>query len=133
MKIVMFAGGVGSRLWPLSRKNAPKQFEKIIGEKTMLQITVGKLFPTFGWDDVYISTGAHYAEHVAQQLPELSRDHILVEPEMRDVGPAVGLVTSFFEKISPDEPIALLWGSDHLVREEKLFREVLLAAEEYIH
>lgn len=133
MKIVMFAGGVGSRLWPLSRKNAPKQFEKIIGDKTMLQITVGKLFPTFGWNDIYISTGAHYAEHVGMQLPELPKDHILVEPEMRDVGPAVGLVTSLFEKTSPDEPIALLWGSDHLVREEALFRDVLSAAEEFIH
>lgn len=132
MKIVMFAGGVGSRLWPLSRKNAPKQFEKIIGEKTMLQITVGKLFPTFGWNDIYISTGVHYADHVGLQLPELPKDHILVEPEMRDVGPAVGLVTSFFEKTDPDEPIALLWGSDHLVREEALFRDVLLAAEKHI-
>lgn len=132
MKIVMFAGGVGSRLWPLSRKNAPKQFEKIIGDKTMLQITVGKLFPTYTWNDVYISTGAHYAQQVASQLPQLPKDHVLVEPEMRDVGPAVGLVTSIFEKVSPDEPIALLWGSDHLVREEKLFREVLQAAEQFI-
>lgn len=128
----MFAGGVGSRLWPLSRKNAPKQFEKIIGDKTMLQITVGKLFPTYGWDDIYISTGAHYAEHVNHQLPELPKDHVLVEPEMRDVGPAVGLVTSLFEKTNPNEPIALLWGSDHLVREEALFREVLQAAEKYV-
>lgn len=132
MKIVMFAGGVGSRLWPLSRKNAPKQFEKIIGDKTMLQITVGKLFPTFSWGDIYISTGAHYAEHVALQLPELPKENILVEPEMRDVGPAVGLVTSIFEKTSPDEPIALLWGSDHLVREEALFRDVLKSAEAYV-
>ncbi len=132
MKIVMFAGGVGSRLWPLSRKNAPKQFEKIIGDKTMLQITVGKLFPTYGWSDVYISTGAHYAEHVSQQLPELPKENILVEPEMRDVGPAVGLVTSLFEKTNPDEPIALLWGSDHLVRNEELFRSVLQSAEKFV-
>ncbi len=132
MKIVMFAGGVGSRLWPLSRKNAPKQFEKIIGDKTMLQITVDKLFPTFSWKDIYISTGEHYADHVKAQLPELPKENVLVEPEMRDVGPAVGLVTSLFEKISPDEPIALLWGSDHLVKEEKLFRNILLAAEELV-
>lgn len=132
MKIIMFAGGVGSRLWPLSRKNAPKQFEKIIGDKTMLQITVGKLFPTYGWNDIYISTGAHYADNVAFQLPELPKENILVEPEMRDVGPAVGLVTSIFEKTNPDEPIALLWGSDHLVREEALFRNVLSSAESFI-
>lgn len=128
----MFAGGVGSRLWPLSRKNAPKQFEKIIGDRTMLQIVVGKLFPTFSWQDIYISTGVQYKENVEEQLPDLPKNHILVEPEMRDVGPAVGLVTSLFEKTNPDEPIALLWGSDHLVREEGLFRNVLLAAEQAV-
>ncbi len=132
MKIVLFAGGVGSRLWPLSRKNTPKQFEKIIGDKTMLQIAVGKLFPTFTWDDIYISTGHHYAENVQLQLPELPAENILVEPEMRDVGPAVGLVTSLFVKTDPDEPIALLWGSDHLVRNEELFRNVLKAAEDIV-
>jgi mannose-1-phosphate guanylyltransferase len=132
MNIVLFAGGVGSRLWPLSRKNAPKQFGKIIGNKTMLQIAVGKLFPLYDWNNLYISTGTHYAEHVIAQLPELSQDHILIEPEMRDVGPAVGLVTALFMHKAPDEPIALLWGSDHLVRDEEAFRTVLSAAEKLI-
>src|SRR5438552_3698996 len=119
MKIVLFAGGVGSRLWPLSRKNAPKQFGKIIGDKTMLQVSVTKLLPDFSWDTIYISTGMHYEQHVAQQLPELPAGHVIVEPQMRDVGPAVGLVTALFVKQSPDEPVALLWGSDHLVRREE--------------
>lgn len=133
MKIVLFAGGVGSRLWPFSRKNAPKQFGKIIGDKSMLQIAVSKLFPDFSWEDVYISTGIHYVTHVKEQLPELPESNIIVEPEMRDVGPAVGLVIANFVKKFPDEPIALLWGSDHLVRKEELFRKVLKTAEELIH
>jgi mannose-1-phosphate guanylyltransferase len=132
MKIVLFAGGVGSRLWPLSRKNAPKQFGKIIGDKTMLQIAVSKLFPDFSWNDVYISTGKHYEEQVREQLMELPRENVIVEPEMRDVGPAVGLVTALFAKTDPDEPVALLWGSDHLVRQEALFRKVLKTAEEIV-
>src|SRR5690348_8568638 len=98
MKIVLFAGGVGSRLWPLSRKNSPKQFGKIIGDKTMLQIAVGKLFPDFAWEDVFISTGKDFAENVHEQLPDLPRGNVLVEPEMRDVGPAVGLVIAQFLK-----------------------------------
>src|SRR5579859_2036522 len=112
MKIVLFAGGVGSRLWPLSRKNAPKQCGKIIGDKSMLQIAVSKLFPDFSWKDVFISTGKHYAENVQDQLPELPSNNLIVEPEMRDVGPAVGLITALFVKRDPTEPIALLWGSD---------------------
>ena len=57
MKVVIFAGGVGTRLWPLSRKTTPKQFEKIIGDESMLQIAVRQLFPLFKWEDIYISTG----------------------------------------------------------------------------
>ena len=132
MKVVIFAGGVGTRLWPLSRKNTPKQFEKIVGDKSMLQIAVDKLFPEFEWKDIYISTGRNYGELVKSQLPELPPDNIIVEPEMRDVGPAVGLIISLFIKKSPDEPIALLWGSDHLVKEEALFRKVLKVAEKIV-
>ncbi len=132
MKIVLFAGGVGSRLWPLSRKNSPKQFGKIIADRSMLQIAVHKLFPEFKWEDVYISTGEKYTATIAEQLPELPRENIIVEPDMRDVGPAVGLVISQFVKTDPDEPIVLLWGSDHLVEKEELFRKILRAAEKLV-
>ncbi|MFH1186679.1 MAG: sugar phosphate nucleotidyltransferase [Candidatus Levyibacteriota bacterium] len=132
MKVIIFAGGVGTRLWPLSRKNTPKQFEKIVGNKSMLQIAVKKLFPEFKWSDIYISTGVQYEELVRKQLPELSAGNIIVEPEMRDVGPAVGLVTALFEKKDPNEPIALLWGSDHLVRKESVFRNALRVAEKLV-
>jgi len=129
MKIVIFAGGVGSRLWPLSRKKSPKQFEKIVGDQSMLQIAVNKLFPDFDWKDVFISTGRHYEELVREQLTQLPADNLIVEPEMRDVGPAVGLVIARLVKDSPDEPVALLWGSDHLVKKEDVFRNALRVAE----
>ncbi len=132
MKIVLFAGGVGSRLWPLSRKNAPKQFGKIIADRSMLQIAVHKLFPEFAWEDVFISTGTQYANHIHEQLPELPEKNVIVEPEMRDVGPAVGLVISQFVKTNPDEPIVLLWGSDHLVKKEAEFRKILRVAEKLV-
>ncbi len=132
MKVIIFAGGVGTRLWPLSRKHTPKQFEKIVGDKSMLQIAVSKLFPEFKWEDIFISTGKQYEEIVKDQLPKLPVKNIIVEPEMRDVGPAVGLITALFAKKNPNEPFALLWGSDHLVRNEQLFRKVLRAAEKII-
>jgi mannose-1-phosphate guanylyltransferase len=133
MKVVIFAGGVGTRLWPLSRKSAPKQFEKIVGDQSMLQIAVAKLFPEFSWNDIYISTGAHYESIVREQLPQLPAENILVEPEMRDVGPAVGLVTALFAKKFPDEPFAILWGSDHLVKNEEEFRKALRSAEQIVN
>lgn len=132
MKIVVFAGGVGTRLWPLSRRNTPKQFEKIVGNKSMLQIAVGKLFPLFDWKDIYISTGKDYKSIVSEQLPKLPEENIIIEPEMRDVGPAVGLITAIFNKKYPNEPFVILWGSDHLVKKEDVFRNALSAAEKII-
>ena len=99
MRVVIFAGGVGTRLWPLSRKNTPKQFEKIVGDESMIQIAVGKLTPKFKWNEIYISTSIEYKDIVSSQLPELPEENIIVEPATRDVGPAVGLVTAMlFDK-----------------------------------
>ncbi len=132
MKAVLFAGGVGTRLWPLSRRKTPKQFEKIIGNRSMLQIAVEKLFPLFDWKDIYISTGKQYENLVHKQLPKLPKENVIAEPEMRDVGPAVGLVVAQFVKTAPNDPLALLWGSDHLVKKEELFRKALKTAEELV-
>lgn len=132
MKIVIFAGGVGTRLWPLSRKNTPKQFEKIVGDKSMIQIAVGKLMPEYKWEDIYISTSKDYEKIVRNQLPKLPDGNIIVEPATRDVGPAVGLVTAMFVKKFPNEPFAILWGSDHLVKKEDIFRKALKASEKIV-
>lgn len=127
MKIIVFAGGVGTRLWPLSRKNTPKQFEKIVGDKSMLQVAVGKLFPDFKWEDIYISTNSQYEEILSRQFPELPKDHMILEPAMRDVGPGVGLMVANFIKKFPDEQIMILWG-DHLIKKEADFRHTLKVA-----
>lgn len=127
MKAVIFAGGVGTRLWPLSRKKSPKQFEKIIGNKSTLQLAAERLQPDFIWDDIYVFTGNQYINIVQKQLPSIPPDHVIGEPEMRDVGPAVGLATCMLETESPDEPMVILW-SDHLVKDEVLFRKLLLVA-----
>jgi mannose-1-phosphate guanylyltransferase len=131
MKIVIFAGGVGSRLWPLSRKNTPKQFEKILGDKSTLQLAVDRLQPDFAWEDIFIATGEAYADIVRQQLPQLPPDHVIGEPTMRDVGPAVGLMTGILTKVAPGEPMAILW-SDHLVKREDHFRKILKTAGEVV-
>ncbi len=127
MKVIIFAGGVGTRLWPLSRKKSPKQFEKIIGDKSTLQLAADRLQPDFSWKDIYISTGKSYVEIVQKQLPLVPVNQIIGEPQMRDVGPAVGLIISILMKDCPDEPMVILW-SDHLVRNDELFRKILLCA-----
>lgn len=131
MNIVIFAGGVGSRLWPLSRKNSPKQFEKILGDKSTLQLAAHRLQPDFPWDHLYVSTGKQYAETVREQLSEMPGDHVVGEPVRRDVGPAVGLMTAILAKIAPHEPMAILW-SDHMVKQEAHFRKILQTAGQLI-
>ncbi len=127
MKVIIFAGGVGSRLWPLSRKKSPKQFEQIICDKSTLQLTASRLQPDFDWNDIYISTGKQYVSVIQKQLPKLPPNHVIGEPVMRDVGPAVGLITTLMAKEYPVEPMIILW-SDHLVKKEELFRKILQTA-----
>ena len=131
MKAVIFAGGVGTRLWPLSRKKSPKQFEKIIGNQSTLQLAATRLRPDFDWNDIYVSTGAAYVEVVQKQLDKLPPDHVIGEPVMRDVGPAVGLITSLLVRDYPTEPMVILW-SDHLVKKDELFRKILMTAGEIV-
>ena len=131
MKVVIFAGGVGTRLWPLSRKNTPKQFEKIVGDKSTLQLAVDRLQPDFQPEDIYISTGKKYEEIVRSHLPQIPSSNFIFEPEMRDVGPAVGAAMGIIGKDNPNEPVAIIW-SDHFVKKERRFREVLHFAEDIV-
>lgn len=127
MNVVIFAGGAGTRLWPLSRKNSPKQFEKILGDKSTLQLAAHRLQPDFNWHNIYVSTSEQYVSLVQKQLPEMPYEHIIGEPTMRDVGPAVGLLTALLFQEHPEEPMVILW-SDHLVKKEALFRRLLIEA-----
>ncbi len=131
MKVVIFAGGIGTRLWPLSRKNTPKQFEKIIDDKSTLQLAYERISPIFKPEDVYISSGIRYKEVILSQLPQIPKENFIFEPEMRDIGAAVGLATAVLAKVSPGEPFMILW-SDHLVKNEELFRQVITSAGEIL-
>lgn len=131
MKIVVFAGGVGSRLWPVSRKNTPKQFEKLIGEKSTLQQTVERLLPEFAPQDIFIATGKKYVQTIHEQLPVIPEENYILEPLMRDVGPAIGLVSTLLSQRFENEPVAILW-SDHVVNNDMVFRRILRHAEEKV-
>lgn len=131
MKAVIFAGGVGTRLWPLSRKKSPKQFEKVVGDKSTLQLAAERLMPEFKAEDIYVSTGVAYTELAREQIPFIPKENILAETEKRDVGPAVSLVMGYLAKKFPDEPVVILW-SDHLVKKIELFKEIVIKSGEYV-
>lgn len=131
MKAIIFAGGVGTRLWPLSRRSSPKQFERVIGDKSTLQLAAERLLPEIDWKDIYIATADRYASIIHDQLPNILPENIFHEPESRDVASAVGLTTAILYKKYPKMPIMILW-SDHIVKNIELFKKIVLTSESII-
>lgn len=131
MKAIIFAGGTGTRLWPLSRKNSPKQFEKIAGKVSSLELAVNRLLPEISYKEIFISSNIRYKEIIRKKIPQIPEGNLILEPEKKDVGPAIALVTSILYRLNPDEPIAILW-SDHLVKKEDLFKKIIKSAGSYI-
>lgn len=124
------AGGKGTRLWPVSRAEKPKQFQKLVSEQTMLQETVERLLPRFSIDDIYIATNKTYTEEVRRELPDLPEGNIIAEPSFRERASAIALSCALLQKESDDTLVIL--PSDHLIEDKEAFWEVLEAAEKYI-
>ncbi|MCA9936413.1 MAG: NTP transferase domain-containing protein, partial [Anaerolineales bacterium] len=137
MKIVIFAGGSGRRLWPISRQKSPKQFEPIIGNKSTLQLAVDRVSGTYGLQNIFISTNERYTDLIRQQLPGLPPQNVIGEPTRRDLAAAVGLAMSHLARATQsnldDEPVAILWGDNYMDHVPNFLRvmataESLLAA-----
>lgn len=131
MRIVIFAGGTGRRLWPISRQTSPKQFEPIVGESSTLQLAVARVAPHYGIANVFIATHERYEQIIRRQLPELPPTNIIFEPARRDLGPAVGLAMAHMAQDGPEEPVAILW-SDNYIENVPAFNELLATAKELI-
>ncbi|UCG25777.1 MAG: mannose-1-phosphate guanylyltransferase [Chloroflexota bacterium] len=132
MKIVIFAGGTGRRLWPLSRQSSPKQFEPIMGEKSTVRLSVERVLNTYGADNIYISTNQRYLDILRNQLPELSEENFIGEPERRDLAAAVGLAMCHVaHHHGPNETVAIIWG-DNLMTDEVAFLRLMASAEKII-
>ena len=131
MKAIIFAGGAGTRLWPLSRKNSPKQFGRIFNGKSTLQLAVERITDLFSYDDIYISTNEQYVATVKEQLPKIPVSNIIAEPEKRDVAPAVGYNFVKLRKEGYKGPIAILWA-DHLIKRPQQFLWSLKQGEQIV-
>lgn len=129
MKVVIFSGGSGTRMWPLSRKEMPKQFQKLVGETSMFQQMVEMVLSGFSAEDVFVLTGKDFIDLVKKQVPKVPVENIIGEPEMRDTLAAVSFAAAYLEKKFPGETMAALWGADHIVREKETFIKALKAAE----
>ncbi len=131
MKIIIFAGGAGKRFWPLSRVDTPKQFINIINKTSTFKEMVKKIQPVYGWYNIYISTNENYISTLKAQTPEISISNILSEPQIRDVGPALGLALIRLRKLGVHEPVAIIWA-DSLIKNENKFQDILKQSESMI-
>lgn len=121
---VVMAGGSGTRFWPQSRKAMPKQLLKLIGAETMIQETVGRCRPLSEAEQTWIATNAILAPEIQQQLPQLTADHILVEPAPRNTAPCIGLAAIHLLKQDPDA-IMLVVSSDHVIQPASGFQQTI--------
>lgn len=131
MKLVIFAGGKGTRLWPLSRENSPKQFDQIFSGKSTIQLAVDRIAPVFGIENVFIQTLESYRQVILEQLPSLPPENIIIEPERRNLAPAVCLCMVELKKRGYAGPVSLLWA-DHLMERVNEFTEALSVGEKLI-
>ena len=122
MKIVVRAGGAGTRLWPFSRRRRPKQFHAMTGPQSMIEEAVARVRPLASAEDLFVSTGEATAGLVREHLPDPGPLQLIVEPALRNTGPAVGLECALLEGRYPGCVVASLGDAAE-------FRRLLAAAE----
>ena len=119
--LVIMAGGIGSRFWPMSRTNFPKQFHDVLGiGRTLLQMTVDRFENICAIENVYIVTNEIYLDLVKEQLPELKNEQILLEPSRKNTAPCIAYASYKIFAKNPDANI-IVAPSDHLILKQAEF------------
>lgn len=121
-------GGKGTRMWPISNMAHPKQFESILGKKSMFRETVDRALRGFGAENIYIATSSSYREHIIKQASEIPSENFIFEPAMRDNLGALGLASAIIHKRHPNAVMIILWGADHVVQKPDVFIAALTEA-----
>lgn len=128
---LIMAGGKGERFWPLSTDEKPKQFLKLLGKKTMIQMTVERLIPLIPIERIFIVTAKRYVDLVKEQLPHLPERNIVVEPVGKNTAPCIALSAFVIKKYYKDASIVVL-PSDHLIVNEDKFRQTIKSGYKFI-
>lgn len=129
---LIMAGGKGTRFWPKSTEEKPKQFLKLVGEKTMIQMTIDRVKKIIPIEKIFIVTCENYVNLVKEQIPELSEKNIIIEPVGRNTAPCILLASMYIKQIYNNVNIAVL-PSDHIMNKEEEFCNILNVANEALN
>lgn len=125
---LIMAGGGGTRLWPMSRREHPKQMLKLVGERTMFQLSVDRLLPLLPTDHIYVVTAAEQVAPLAAQYPDLPRENFIIEPMGRGTASCIGLSAMHLARRDSEATMVVV-TADHFIKREDTFRSVLRAAQ----
>lgn len=133
MKVIILAGGGGSRLFPLSRKSYPKQFLKLEDDMSLLMHTVKRFLSMVAAEDIIVVTNKRYLYHVQNELLECQAEqaHILLEPQARNTAPAIGLAVAFCQSVleCSKEEVLVVAAADHVIRPQREFEKCIRRGE----
>ncbi|MGL5902552.1 MAG: mannose-1-phosphate guanylyltransferase [Cetobacterium sp.] len=128
---IIMAGGSGERFWPLSTPEKPKQLLNIFSDKTMIRETVDRILPIIDRENIFIATNELQAEAVINELQDIPKENIIIEPAFKDTAAAIGYTSLIIEtrlkdRLKAGEKIeVVVLASDHLIRKENEFREIV--------
>ncbi len=123
--LVIMAGGIGSRFWPMSTDERPKQFIDVLGVgRSLLQLTMDRFEGVIEKENIWVVTNKKYADVVREQLPEMPADHVLCEPCRRNTAPCIAYVSWRIKSQDPKANVVVT-PSDHIVTNVEEFRRVI--------
>lgn len=130
LTVFIMAGGSGERFWPLSTREKPKQLLKLVDkERSLIRMTVDRVLPIVPAERIFIGTNAIQAKGIAEELPMLPIENIIIEPQFKDTAAAIGFGSVVIGEKYPDATMVVL-ASDHLIKNEENFcKRILTAAE----
>lgn len=129
---MILAGGRGTRLWPISRETKPKQFQKFLSAKTLLQEAFLRLRPAFPAKDFFVVTHRDYAAETQRQLPQIPKKNIIIEPVGRNTAAAIGLGAIHLVKRGFGNEAITVLPADHHIADAKKFADMLKWGEKKI-
>lgn len=130
MIALIMAGGFGTRFWPQSRAHMPKQFLKVVGDKSMIRLTVERLSGVIATDDIYVVTAKGQEDLVYQHLPQIPRENVILEPFGMNTAPCIALSTAYLQRKYPADETVLVLPADHVIRDLPAFHSSIRKASE---